>query len=163
MAFLTGSRNVPDFVSGKIDGSQVDPPRVTLTRIDPKPGLGKRGIVAMSAECPVGTVTNTQAAWPVYSHSSASNRWVSVMRLRRGYYCEQVSETLPPCPSCSSKYAYEMGALLVCPMCAHEWSVPPVENTAEEPGVRVITDAFGTVLADGDSVTVLPAVAGGSR
>jgi len=48
-----------------------------------------------------------------------------------------------------------MGALLVCPICAHEWSVAPVEQPADEPGVREITDAFGTVLADGDSVTVI--------
>ena len=33
-----------------------------------------------------------------------------------------VNETLPPCPECSSEYTYEMGALLVCPECAHEWS-----------------------------------------
>jgi protein PhnA len=65
-----------------------------------------------------------------------------------------VNETLPPCPECSSELAYEMGALLVCPLCGHEWSREPVEHAepAEEP---VITDAFGTVLADGDTVTVI--------
>jgi len=66
-----------------------------------------------------------------------------------------MSDSLPPCPSCSSEYAYEMGALLVCPMCAHEWSAATAEGAAEEPGERVITDAFGTALADGDSVTVI--------
>ncbi|MEG0212934.1 MAG: alkylphosphonate utilization protein, partial [Glutamicibacter sp.] len=33
-----------------------------------------------------------------------------------------MSDTLPPCPECSSEYTYEMDALLVCPECAHEWN-----------------------------------------
>ena len=45
-----------------------------------------------------------------------------------------------------------MGALLVCPECAHEWSADEVAETADE---VVIKDAFGTVLADGDTVTVI--------
>lgn len=59
---------------------------------------------------------------------------------------------LPPCPSCSSAYTYEMGALLVCTECAHEWSAEAADETSDE---IVIKDAFGTVLADGDTVTVL--------
>lgn len=64
-----------------------------------------------------------------------------------------VNETLPPCPDCSSEYTYEMGALLVCPECGHEWSAAPAE--ADGPGERVIRDAVGNVLADGDTVTVV--------
>jgi protein PhnA len=63
-----------------------------------------------------------------------------------------VSDTLPPCPACSSAYTYEMGALLVCPECAHEWSpTGDPEGTA----ARVVRDAVGNVLADGDTVTVV--------
>ncbi|MFI9581183.1 zinc ribbon domain-containing protein YjdM [Streptomyces sp. NPDC052236] len=65
-----------------------------------------------------------------------------------------MTETLPPCPQCSSPYTYEMGSLLVCPECAHEWaptSAAPA-STAEE---GVIRDAVGNVLADGDTVTVI--------
>ncbi len=58
---------------------------------------------------------------------------------------------LPPCPQCSSAYTYEMGALLVCPECAHEWSATD-ESTDTAP---VIKDAVGNVLADGDTVTVI--------
>jgi len=47
-----------------------------------------------------------------------------------------------------------MGALLVCPLCAHEWAAEPGDE-AEAAGEAVITDAFGTVLADGDTVTVI--------
>ena len=57
---------------------------------------------------------------------------------------------LPPCPKCSSPYAYEDGALLVCPECAHEWN--PDAPAADE---RVWRDSVGNVLADGDTVTVI--------
>jgi protein PhnA len=46
-----------------------------------------------------------------------------------------------------------MGALLVCPMCAHEWSSEAAEETAEAD--PVIRDAVGNVLSDGDTVTVI--------
>ena len=67
-----------------------------------------------------------------------------------------VNETLPPCPECSSEYTYEMGALLVCPECAHEWSASAETDTdADAPAAAVIKDAVGNVLADGDTVTVV--------
>ena len=65
-----------------------------------------------------------------------------------------MSETLPPCPQCNSEYTYEMGALLVCPECAHEWQ-PAAEAVDEVETERVIKDAVGNVLADGDAVTVI--------
>lgn len=59
---------------------------------------------------------------------------------------------IPACPKCGSAYAYEDGALLVCPECAHEWS----PTAAADPGeARVWRDANGTPLADGDTVTVI--------
>jgi protein PhnA len=62
-----------------------------------------------------------------------------------------MSETLPPCPHCSSAYTYEMGALLVCPECAHEWN--PEEDQANDSSI--IKDSVGNVLHDGDTVTVV--------
>jgi protein PhnA len=44
-----------------------------------------------------------------------------------------------------------VGALVVCPECAHEWD--PASVGAAEDGV--IKDAVGNVLADGDTVTVI--------
>jgi protein PhnA len=44
-----------------------------------------------------------------------------------------------------------MGALLVCSECAHEWN--PTDVEVEE--VRVIKDASGNVLSDGDDVTII--------
>jgi protein PhnA len=58
---------------------------------------------------------------------------------------------LPPCPECKSEYSYEMGALLVCPECAHEWN--PLEEVGEK--VRIIKDSAGNVLSDGDDVTII--------
>jgi len=60
--------------------------------------------------------------------------------------------SFPPCPACGSEFTYQDGAMLVCPECAHEWSpdaAAPAEST------RVYKDAYGNVLADGDSVTVI--------
>ena len=65
-----------------------------------------------------------------------------------------MNETLPPCPECSSEYTYEMGALLVCPECAHEWS-PAAEEQSEDRGAKPVKDAVGNILADGDTVTVI--------
>lgn len=60
-------------------------------------------------------------------------------------------DALPPCVSCGSEYTYEMGALLVCPECAHEWNPADVAETDSD----VIVDSVGNVLADGDTVTVV--------
>jgi protein PhnA len=62
-----------------------------------------------------------------------------------------VTNTLPPCPECSSEYAYELGVLLVCPECAHEWEAA----SAEEATQSVVKDAVGNILADGDAVIVV--------
>lgn len=62
--------------------------------------------------------------------------------------------SLPPCSACGSTYVYENGALLVCPECAFEWTpVSAGSDTADGP--RVIRDANGNALADGDTVTVI--------
>lgn len=44
-----------------------------------------------------------------------------------------------------------MGALLVCPECAHEWNPSDVVEDVS----RIIKDASGNVLADGDDVTIV--------
>jgi len=61
--------------------------------------------------------------------------------------------TIPPCPKCGSEYSYEDGAMFVCPECAHEW--PQVAAASEAESERVIKDSNGTVLQDGDTVTVI--------
>lgn len=65
-----------------------------------------------------------------------------------------MSESLSPCPECSSAYTYQMGELLVCPECAHEWE-PQREDADADAGERLIKDAVGNVLNDGDTVTII--------
>ena len=60
--------------------------------------------------------------------------------------------TLPNCPECKSEYTYEDGNMLVCPMCAHEWSPAETSGAEEE---KVYRDANGNVLQDGDTVSVI--------
>ena len=60
---------------------------------------------------------------------------------------------LPNCPKCNSEYTYEDGNLLVCPECSHEWnSELKTENSKNE---KVVKDANGNILNDGDSITVI--------
>jgi protein PhnA len=61
--------------------------------------------------------------------------------------------SLPKCPKCSSEYTYEDGNMYVCPECAHEWATAAAPESSVEQ--RVVRDAFGNVLSDGDSVTVV--------
>jgi len=60
--------------------------------------------------------------------------------------------SLPSCPSCGSEYTYELGALLVCPECAHEWSASEAD---EAEAAAVVKDSVGNVLTDGDTVTIV--------
>jgi len=63
----------------------------------------------------------------------------------------EIMSDLPNCPKCNSQYTYEDGSLFVCPECAHEWTLE-AENNEDK---KIIKDANGNVLNDGDSVTVI--------
>ena len=60
---------------------------------------------------------------------------------------------LPKCPKCNSQYTYEDGRLLVCPECAHEWTLELETGNMEDK--KIIKDANGNILTDGDSITVI--------
>ena len=62
--------------------------------------------------------------------------------------------TLPNCPACQSEFTYEDGSLYICPECAHEWSKHGAAAVEAEEA-RVVRDANGNLLQDGDSVTVI--------
>ena len=67
-----------------------------------------------------------------------------------------MNETLlPECPKCECAYTYESGELYVCPECFHEWSKNEEKDTEEDEDDGVIKDAYGVVLSDGDSITVI--------
>ena len=59
---------------------------------------------------------------------------------------------LPPCPKCNSEYTYEDGGQFICPECAHEWLS---SEPAQEEEKLIVKDANGTILADGDTVTII--------
>ncbi len=59
---------------------------------------------------------------------------------------------LPKCPQCGSEFTYEDGTQYVCPECAHEWSKDALAAADE---AKIVRDANGNVLADGDTVTVI--------
>lgn len=60
---------------------------------------------------------------------------------------------LPECPKCSSAFTYEDGNMYICPECGYEWAKDAPSETGEQK--RVFKDAFGNVLVDGDSVTII--------
>ncbi|MFT5420026.1 MAG: protein PhnA [Candidatus Endobugula sp.] len=59
---------------------------------------------------------------------------------------------LPHCPQCNSEYTYEDRNMFVCPECAHEWST---DGSGEDSDEKIINDANGNVLQDGDTVSVI--------
>ena len=61
--------------------------------------------------------------------------------------------SMPNCPICKSEYTYEDRGLYICPECAHEWTLE--SQTESNEGKKIIKDANGNILNDGDSVTVV--------
>lgn len=60
---------------------------------------------------------------------------------------------LPTCPQCNSEYTYEDGIFLICPECSFEWKQSTEEEN--EDLSATIKDAYGNVLQNGDTVTVI--------
>lgn len=60
----------------------------------------------------------------------------------------------PACPQCTLENTYPDGANYVCADCGFEW---PMAGAAadEEEGGRIVKDANGTVLQDGDAVVLI--------
>lgn len=62
-----------------------------------------------------------------------------------------MSETT--CPLCEMTEVLKHADHFECATCGHEW---PKESAADEPaGERVVKDAYGNVLADGDVVAMI--------
>lgn len=59
----------------------------------------------------------------------------------------------PSCPECRSAITYPTGTSQMCAECGHEWN--PGEAATEEEAGRVVRDANGNVLQDGDDVIVI--------
>ncbi len=62
--------------------------------------------------------------------------------------------TVTNCPKCQSENIYQDGSLWICPECGNEWTGFEAEQgTVSED--KTIRDAFGNVLQEGDSVSVI--------
>ena len=59
----------------------------------------------------------------------------------------------PNCPQCQSEHTYLDGTLYMCPECSYEWALTDAPNLEGE--IKVVKDANGTPLQDGDSITVI--------
>ena len=57
----------------------------------------------------------------------------------------------PACPQCTLENTYPDGSQYVCADCGHEW---PMNGAAEESEDKVIRDANGNLLQDGDVVVL---------
>lgn len=62
-------------------------------------------------------------------------------------------EKLPNCPICNSEYTYEDGELLICPECAHEWTLDATNENSGD--VKIVKDSNGNVLNNGDTVILI--------
>lgn len=60
--------------------------------------------------------------------------------------------TTPACPQCTLENTYPDGDNYVCADCGFEW---PQAATAEDDGERIVKDANGNVLQNGDSVVLI--------
>ncbi|NLY64414.1 MAG: alkylphosphonate utilization protein [Alcaligenaceae bacterium] len=60
--------------------------------------------------------------------------------------------SFPPCPQCASELTYNDGIQLVCPECGNEWLEGEATQADTE---KVVKDSNGTVLQDGDTVTLI--------
>jgi len=56
----------------------------------------------------------------------------------------------PPCPACTLEDVLSHADHWECAICGHEWAKP-----AEAAVARVVKDANGTVLTDGDTVSLI--------
>lgn len=60
------------------------------------------------------------------------------------------------CPICSLQDVLSHADHFECATCGHEWTrEAPAEVAADEEVMRVVKDAYGNVLTDGDSVTLI--------
>ncbi len=59
---------------------------------------------------------------------------------------------IPACPVCAMENTYPDGENYVCADCGHEW---PQQAAAAADDERVVRDANGSVLQDGDAVVLI--------
>lgn len=67
-----------------------------------------------------------------------------------------MTDTIQPCPICKCEYTYPMDHLMVCPECSYEWNPEEAkQNEGSSADSLIVKDAHGTLLQDGDSVSII--------
>jgi protein PhnA len=66
--------------------------------------------------------------------------------------CDAATMTKPACPACTLDDVLEHSDHWECSTCGHEW---PKDAAPDAQGARVVKDAVGNVLADGDTVVLI--------
>ncbi|MBC3869569.1 zinc ribbon domain-containing protein YjdM [Undibacterium oligocarboniphilum] len=62
--------------------------------------------------------------------------------------------TIPACPQCGMENTYPDGSQFVCADCGHEWSALAAVSS-EDNAARIVRDANGNLLSDGDAVVLV--------
>lgn len=62
-------------------------------------------------------------------------------------------KNLPNCVKCGSEFTYEDRDMYICPECGYEWTKEA--KPEEDEHTFVVKDAYGNLLKDGDSVTII--------
>ena len=65
--------------------------------------------------------------------------------------CSPSPMSNPACPMCEMNDVLEHAGHYECSTCGHEWP----KQEVEESGERIVKDAYGNVLADGDIVAMI--------
>ncbi len=63
------------------------------------------------------------------------------------------TQSIPACPVCGMENTYLDSENFICPDCSHEWSARASNEEFEE--TKVYKDAYGNILNDGDTVTLI--------
>ncbi|MBV5311180.1 zinc ribbon domain-containing protein YjdM [Chromatium okenii] len=61
---------------------------------------------------------------------------------------------IPSCPRCTLENTYPDGDHYVCADCGHEWLMTATTEMDDSAG-RIVKDANGSVLSDGDTVVLI--------
>ena len=112
-------------------------------------------MIAESREQKFAAPVNPLIAPKAYGYMSSCALIVKYRKVtKENFMKEQKMSTLPPCPECQSTFTYEDRGFLNCPTCGHEWSATESGDGTTETG-PIVRDANGTLLQDGDTVTVI--------
>lgn len=63
-----------------------------------------------------------------------------------------MTTTIPACSQCGNQNTYRDRDNFVCVDCGHEW---PMQQVIETNDKKIIKDANGNILADGDAVVLI--------